>query len=481
MKRISEYVARLQTATGPVNPEYYGVYPASVRSKETYTVFMGRVKGKGVRLCAFGEHPFVGLERDGYTECELSHENAVLLRKEFPFCAPKPVLSSCKCTFGVGDRLGRATPGQLRVFERYDATPVLAQQSMRELTLTDRSYKSVMDDVTYYVFREGYEGGFGADGDHLKHMEDIGAALEDGCTMITLDLSEQIHKLGEGAVHSASAELQERYLNKEFTLKNGTVLRFGEEELNAISAIYTNAMNFTAQVYETYFADGKYLADLEISIDETDVSTTPLQHFFVANELTVRGVKFATIAPRFSGEFQKGIDYIGDIDVFTEELKVHQAIAETFGYKLSVHSGSDKFSVFPIIGEITGGHFHIKTSGTNWLEAMRLVAMEKPALYRNIHKYALTVFDKARAYYHVSANPAAIPDVDSLRDDELPTLFDMTDSRQLIHITYGFILCHPIFRPELDALWTKEHYWYEALLKELLTKHMECLQIPFVS
>ena len=109
------------------------------------------------------------------------------------------------------------------------------------------------------------------------------------------------------------------------------------------------------------------------------------------------------------------------------------------------------------------------------------MAMEKPALYRNIHKYALTVFDKARAYYHVSANPAAIPDVDSLRDDELPTLFDMTDSRQLIHITYGFILCHPIFRPELDALWTKEHYWYEALLKELLTKHMECLQIPFVS
>ena len=229
-----------------------------------------------------------------------------------------------------------------------------------------------------------------------------------------------------------------------------------------------------------YFAAGKYAADLEVSIDETEVSTTPLQHFFVANELTVRGVKFATIAPRFSGEFQKGIDYIGDIGVFTEELKVHQAIAEAFGYKLSVHSGSDKFSVFPIIGEITGGHFHIKTSGTNWLEAMRLVAMEKPALYRNIHKYALTVFEQARAYYHVSANPAAIPDVDTLRDDELPTLFDMTDSRQLIHITYGFILRHPIFRPELDALWTKEHHWYEALLKELLTKHMECLQIPYV-
>ena len=480
MKSIESYVAKLKANNGPVNPEYYGVYPNSLRSKDGYTVFMGRVKGKGVRLCAFGQHPFIGLERNGYTECELSHENAVILRKEFTFCAPKPVLSSCKCTFGVGDRLGRATPGHLRVFEKYDATPVLAQQSMRELTLTGRSYRSVMDDVTFFVFREGYEGGYGADGDHLKHMEDIGAALEEGVTMITLDLSEQIHKLDEANIPAAPETLKARYLGKEFSLQDGTVLSFSETELDTVAAIYTRAMDFTEQVYGTYFADGKYPAELEVSIDETEVSTTPLQHFFVANELTERGVKFATIAPRFSGEFQKGIDYIGNLDVFTAELKVHQAIAETFGYKLSIHSGSDKYSVFPLIGEITGGHFHIKTSGTNWLEAMRLVAMEKPMLYRNIHKYALAVFEQARAYYHVSANPAAIPDVDTLRDEDLPALFDMRDSRQLIHITYGYILSHPIFRPALDALWTKEHYWYEALLKELLTQHMECLKIPFV-
>ena len=481
MRTISEYVARLQEKNGAVNPEYYGVYERSVYKKEKYTVFMARMQDGSDRLCAFGKHPFNGVERDGYTECELTHENATILKWEFPFCAPKPVLSSCKCTFGVGDRLGRATPGHLRVFEKYDATPVLAQQSMRELTLTGRSYQSVMDDVAFFVFREGYEGGYGADGDHLKQMGDIGAALEDGCTMITLDLSEHIHKLTSEAVPEADEALKKRYLDKKFPLIDGNILTFSETELNTIAAIYSEAMDFTQQVYEAYFAAGKYNADLEVSIDETDVSTTPLQHFFVANELTTRGVKFATIAPRFSGEFQKGIDYIGDLDIFKAELKVHQAIAETFGYKLSVHSGSDKFSVFPIIGEITGGHFHIKTSGTNWLEAMRLVAMEDPKLYRNIHKYALTVFAQAKAYYHVSANPAAVPDVDTLRDDQLPMLFDMTDSRQLIHITYGFILNHPIFGPALKSLWTKEHQWYEALLKELLMKHMECLQIPFVS
>jgi len=75
---------------------------------------------------------------------------------------------------------------------------------------------------------------------------------------------------------------------------------------------------------------------------------------------------------------------------------------------------------------------------------------------------------------------AAVPDVDTLRDEELPKLFDMADSRQLIHITYGFILSHPIFRPALDTLWDKEHGWYAALLKDLLTKHMECLQIPYI-
>lgn len=480
MKNITAFVAKLRQGNGAVNAGYYGVYEKSVRSMDGYTVFMAKVDGAD-KLCAFGENtPFVGIARDDYVECELTHENAQILRRELPFCAPQPVLSQHKCTFGVGDRLGRAAPGHLRVFEKYAATPVLAQQSMRELTLTGRTYSTIIDTASFYVFREGYEGGFGADGDHLKHMGDIGAALEDGCSMITLDLSEHIHSVDESAVEEASAEVKARYLGKTFTLADGTVLEFSAKELNTISAIYTEAMDFTKNVYDAYFADGKYAADLEVSIDETSVSTTPLQHFFVANELTVRAVRFATIAPRFSGEFQKGIDYIGDLDVFTEELKVHQAIAETFGYKLSVHSGSDKFSVFPAIGEITGGHFHIKTSGTNWLEAMRLVAMQQPALYRNIHKYALTVFEKAKAYYHVTANVAAVPDVDTLKDEELPKLFDMADSRQLIHITYGFILSHPIFRPALDRLWDKEHIWYAALLKDLLTKHMECLQIPYI-
>ena len=479
MEKISEYVRKRTEGSGPVNPEYYGIYESSVHSKDGYTVFLARQQDGRDCLCAFGSHPFIGLQRENYTQCELSRENAAILRKEFPFCAPQKVLSAHACTIGTGDRLGRATPGHLQVFARYNAVPVLAQQSLRELGLTGRSYRSVIDDVTFFVFRENYTGGYGADGDHLKKQEDILAALEDGCSMITLDLSDHIHKLKGKTVPPAPDHLKEKYLNRQFVLKNGSVLTFDEASLDSIAAIYTEAMDFTARIFETCFSGENRDADLEISIDETEVSTTPLQHFFVAEELRSRNVKFATIAPRFTVEFQKGIDYVGDLSVFRKELKLHQEIADTFGYKLSVHSGSDKYSVFPAIGEITGGHFHLKTSGTSWLEAMRVAAMENPSLYRSIHKYALTVFEQAKAYYHVTADPEAIPDVSTLRDEELPLLFDMKDSRQLIHITYGFILNHPVFGPALDRLLTKEHAWYEARLRELLTRHMEKLGVSY--
>ena len=90
-------------------------------------------------------------------------------------------------------------------------------------------------------------------------------------------------------------------------------------------------------------------------------------HYFVAAELVKAGVRLASMAPRFSGEFQKGIDYKGNTEVFADEFEQHFMIAEHFGYRISVHSGSDKFSVFPIIGQKTGAGFTLKPPGQiNW-------------------------------------------------------------------------------------------------------------------
>ena len=95
-----------------------------------------------------------------------------LLRKLFPFTAPSAVLHE-KRSLGVGDRLGIASVGHIRAVEPYDAYPVLAQQSMRELNLTGRTYQDVLAAVTFQVLKAGYRRGYGADGDHLKTAEDI--------------------------------------------------------------------------------------------------------------------------------------------------------------------------------------------------------------------------------------------------------------------------------------------------------------------
>lgn len=434
-------------------------------------------------LLADGTRKFIGETRDGWTLCPLSHENAVVLRSLFDFTSPKPVLRE-KCSFGVGDRLGIATDGHIEVFEKYDAYPVLVQQSIRELNLTGRTYEDVLDCASFAVYKNGFKKPFGADGDHLKTAADIEYALGLGFTMITLDCSEHI----SSSATSLSAEelkdvelpneISDIYLAKKFNVGEGLIIEFNENELKRAYLIYSKAIDFACEMFDKYITDK---VDFEISIDETETPTTPLQHFFVANELIRRGVKVTTVAPRFCGEFQKGIDYIGDIAQFEKELKSHCIIARHFGYKISVHSGSDKFSVFPLIGKYTEGKFHVKTAGTNWLEAMKVIAQTEPALYREIHAFALENFGEATKYYHVTTDLAKIPALETLSDDELPSLFLQNDARQLIHITYGLILSaqNPdgsfLFRDRLYKAWRVHSAEYKAALYAHISHHLDLL------
>ncbi|MPM59857.1 hypothetical protein SDC9_106703 [bioreactor metagenome] len=248
-----------------------------------------------------------------------------------------------------------------------------------------------------------------------------------------------------------------------------------------MSLVYGEMIDYAAEIYFELFAPGKYDADFEISIDETTTPTSPLEHFFVANELRVRGVRFATLAPRFVGEFQKGVDYIGNLDELQKQMRVHAAIARHFGYKLSLHSGSDKFSVFTMYGRETRGNFHVKICGTNWLEAMKVAAIKEPALYREIHRFALEVFEEAKKYYHVTTDLSKVPDIDGLTDGELPELFTQNDARQLIHITYGPILTaknadgSTRFRERLYTLWRKGREFYTVDIEKHVGRHLELL------
>ncbi|TVY07616.1 tagaturonate epimerase family protein [Paenibacillus cremeus] len=432
-----------------------------------------------------------GEVQDGGKLCPLTHANRLVLNKYFPYTAPR-AFGTQIATIGLGDRLGIASPGHIRTVKGRDVRPILAQQSIRELNLTGRDYKQVVDAACYAAFQEGYKDGFGADGDHLKVEADIEMSIGLGFTMLTLDCSEKIDNSIEGSSaaeqeakynqlpESVRSHYEARYLNQAFPAA-GTTISFDRETLIKNVLIYGAAIDFMEHVYNTYIVTAGREIDFEISIDETATPTAPESHFFVAKELYSRGMTIYSMAPRFCGEFQKGIDYIGDIAQFEKELVIHAGLADDFGYKLSIHSGSDKFSVFALIGQYTKGRFHVKTAGTNWLEAVRTLAKVNPSLYRKMHQYALDHFEEATAYYHVKAELDKIAPLSEVADADLHTYMDEENARQLIHITYGILLQakdaqgNSLFKDEFFRTLSEQEEAYAQSLISHIGKHLDLL------
>jgi hypothetical protein len=210
-------------------------------------------------------------------------------------------------------------------------------------------------------------------------------------------------------------------------------------------------------------AMGNRSFELEVSVDETETPTSPLEHFFVASELKRLGVQWVSLAPRYVGRFEKGVDYIGDLAAFDAEMAKHAAIARVMGpYKLSIHSGSDKFSVYPVFSRQAGELVHLKTAGTSYLEALRAIAEVDRELFRQILGFALERYDEDRATYHVSADPAKVPVPDSLEDGQLSEVLDLFDGREVLHVTFGSVLDR-YGDGLLAALAEHEEAHYEAL------------------
>jgi len=424
--------------------------------------------------------------------CPLTVENSKVIRKLFDFTNPRSHKGR-DVTIGLGDRLGLASAGHIRLIRDLDVFPVLAQQSIRELNLTGRTYDEVLAAAVWAVFREGYTKGYGADGDHLKTHEEVKYALGCGYTMITLDCSEHIRNdlacASQSEIDaqyallptSVTSALEGVYLNNEFRIDNGITVEFDEPEFRRMALVYLPAIDHTLSIYSELIKSAG--VDFEVSIDETLTTTSPQSHFFVANELIKRGVEIASLAPRFVGEFQKGIDYRGDTSEFERDFLIHAKIAEKFGYKISVHSGSDKFSIFPAVNRLTGGRYHLKTAGTNWLEAVRVIARHAPSLYRRIHIFAMENLPEAKKYYHITENVANIADINSVPDAGLPEYLEQDDARQTLHITYGLILQakaddgSPLLSDMIFETLSAHESDYFAALEKHIGRHLSALGI----
>ena len=478
------------------------VYPASLHIAEGCAVFLARINGekKLVAVARTESQLFDAIKAEKQLTIDarqikiaaMSTENAVLLRRCLPFMNPV-AFGRDSFSLGLGDRLGMASPGHLRCIKGTPVRPVLAQQSIRELNLTRRTYGDVLDAASWAVLQEGFHQGFGADGDHLKKPEEIKMALDLGFSMITLDCSEKIDgkaaTMGkeELAVHYKTLapefrqEMERSYLDKSFTV-GGYSIHFDLETLQSILLTYGATLAFIGEINETFIKKHSRPIDFELSIDETATPTTPAAHYFMAAEMGKAGIVLYSVAPRFCGEFQKGIDYIGDLATFEADFSQHAAIADHFGYKISVHSGSDKFSVFPIVGQYTKGRVHVKTAGTNWLEALRVVCRKDPALFREVCDFARESFADATKMYHVTTDLNKIPSTTELADADLERMLNEPDARQMLHITYGHILTQKdaegqyLFRDKLYELWDKNEEEYAAVLIHHIGKHVELLR-----
>ena len=146
---------------------------------------------------------------------------------------------------------------------------------------------------------------------------------------------------------------------------------------------------------------------------------------------------------------------------------------------MSIHSGSDKFSIYPIVAEIAGELVHLKTAGTSYLEAVRAIAQVDPPLFRAILDFARDRYETDKATYHVSAELAKVPAASELKDDDLPSLIDEFNARQVLHVTFGSVLTADggeKFRGRiLSALKGEEEAHYAAL-----ERHLRRHVAPFV-
>jgi hypothetical protein len=303
--------------------------------------------------------------------------------------------------------------------------------------------------------------------------------------MITADLSDHINykyagMTGDKLIREYN-ELDDRYRERieklysaKVNISENCILDFSPENLASVALVYGGAVKHAINLYNACKSVNDDF-DFEVSIDETETATTAEAHYFVALELKEKGIDYSSIAPRFVGEFQKGIDYIGNLLDFEECFSEHADIAGHFGYKISVHSASDKFSAYPVIADNLKGAAHIKTSGTNWLCALKVIASLDPAFYRILHTYSYKVFNTAKAYYHVTPDFTDINDMVLLKDDELYKIFDNPNDRQVLHIAYGEILKVDEYKKGIyDTLNNNiEKYWDE--LESHIGRHLELL------
>ncbi|NLE36217.1 MAG: hypothetical protein GX622_14055 [Bacteroidales bacterium] len=288
-----------------------------------------------------------------------------------------------KYSFGIGDRFSHQGRAQLEALMQaaselgIEVTPVW-NKSNREHLIVHSEPADVRAEADAAVKALKYTGPYFVDADHIN-LTTVDRFIEHS-DFFTLDVADYIGRKAsdtdiEGFVEahrSFCGQLQIPGINDSFTIT--------EQYLREFAVKFLFAVNEAAAIYRHIAsAKGEGSFVTEVSMDEVDQPQKPLDLLFILKALSDLEVPVQTIAPKFTGRFNKGVDYEGDPERFArefeEDILVIKYSVRQFnlpsGLKLSVHSGSDKFSIYPVIGNLIRKHdcgLHLKTAGTTWLE-----------------------------------------------------------------------------------------------------------------
>ncbi len=371
-----------------------------------------------------------------------------------------------KYSFGIGDRFGHQGEAQLKAFIKakksgLDITPVW-NKSNREHEIIGTQPKDVRTEADNATNNLNWNDNYFVDADHIN-LDTVDRFIEPS-DFFTIDVAGYIGK-------PASTNEIDNFINS-CTSYTGKVnipgidnaYEITQNNIREVADQYLYAATMAGEIYRTIEkvkGEGHFIT--EVSMDEVPAPQTPIELFFILKMLSDAKVPVQTIAPKFSGRFNKGVNYVGNVNEFAVEfeqdvLVLDYAIKE-FGLpeelKLSVHSGSDKFAIYPYIGRIIKKHdtgIHVKTAGTTWLEEIiGLAKADGEALdfVKEIYEKALIKQEELCAPYAdvIDIKPENLPSAKEVKGWSSQKMVDSLthnnackdynpDIRQLVHVGY---------------------------------------------
>jgi len=405
-------------------------------------------------------------------------------------------------SMGIGDRFGQQGTAQLEAFrllaehEGVTVVPVW-NKSNREHTLIGTKPQDVRDEADAAVREAAWSAPYFVDADHIT-LKNVDPFIE-ASDFFTLDVADYIGEtLGESEIYA--------FIGRHETLVGTHAIEGLEEPLTLTRHHLAECLRSTLFAVRQAGRLYRHIAEIkgadnfvtEISMDEAELPQTPEMLFVILAAVAAEGIPAQTIAPKFSGRFNKGVDYVGDPQEFAAEFDANVCVvreaARRFGLpaslKLSVHSGSDKFSLYPAIAESLARHragVHIKTAGTTWLEELTGLAKsggEGLAIAKEIYRLALPRFDELCAPYAavIDVQRSRLPRLDevegwnagrfaaTLKHAPADTQFN-SDFRQFMHVS--FKIAAELGPRYLDALRACQPVVAKHVTENLYVRHLQ--------